>query len=100
MEIRPRCRRCRTEIPNLVSTGVDANLCSDCQQSAPRTDGLIDFTKLRGRLIRPKQFVDEKTGKVIEDNPPLNTKGFWHKPEPNELWAQKGIENGKRKNHK
>lgn len=93
---RPRCRRCNTPLLNLVDTGSNIYLCIDCQQVAPRRDGLIDFTRVK-RVINPQPFVDEKTGRIIKDNPPLNTAGFWHKPEPNELWAQKGID--ERKNH-
>ena len=94
---RPRCRQCSAQLPNLVDTGSNIYLCDDCQTKAPRRDGLIDFTKLR-RIIKPKPFVDEETGDILEDNPPLNKGGFFHIPEPNELWAQRGMND--RKNHK
>jgi hypothetical protein len=94
---RPYCRRCGCEIPNLVDTGSNIYLCADCQSKAPRRDGLIDFTELRGRVIKPKKFVDEATGEELEDNPPLNKVDFFRKHAPN-LWAEVGMKD-ERKNH-
>ena len=42
--------------------------------------------------------VTDPTDEEVKDNPPLNKIGFFHKPEPNELWAQKGMND--RKNQK
>lgn len=88
-----KCYKCKREFERYASP-----LCDSCLATIPRRNGIPDLTQMRRHVIKPKQFVDEETGQVIEDNPPLNKKGFWHKPGPNELWAQRGMD-GKRKNH-
>lgn len=98
MYSRPYCRKCGAEIPNLIDNGSNIYLCDDCRNEVPRRDGLIDFTKLRSRIIKPRQYVDEKTGKELEDNPPLNKIGFFSK-HPQNMWARKGI-NSERKDRK
>lgn len=43
-----------------------------------------DDRKVPGRwihkIIKTVPYRDEKTGEIVPNDPPLNTKGFWDKP--------------------
>lgn len=80
-----KCMRCRTK---LHTPSVD-HLCIDCREIVPKRKGLTDLTSLHRRVIKPKPFVDEN-GNVIKDELPMRP--LWDTPEPNELWAQSGMD--------
>jgi hypothetical protein len=87
---RLRCLRCKQKLP---APSVN-HLCDDCTEVVPRRDGLTDLTSIRRKIIKPKVFIDEN-GKEVTDELPMRP--LWTKPEPNELWAQRGMDTSSKK---
>lgn len=75
--------RCVLHVPS-----VD-HLCTDCREIVPKRKGITDLTSIHRRVIKPKPFVDEQ-GNVLKDELPMRP--LWETPEPNELWAQTGMD--------
>ena len=80
-----KCARCRIR---LDTPSVD-HLCTDCREVVPKRRGLTDLTSIHRRVIKPKPFVDSD-GNVLTDELPMRP--LWDTPEPNELWAQSGMD--------
>ena len=80
-----KCARCRIR---LDAPSVD-HLCTDCRKVVPKRDGLTDLTSIRKNIIKPKPFVDDAGNKVTDELP---MRALWNAPEPNELWAQAGMD--------